>query len=291
MSLNPLAWFVNREKQYLGFQKMLAGETSRRIMVIQAPADMGKTWLIQRMRAHCQENDNPVMHVSFADRRAYDYLSLVRLGRDQMGQEQFNSLTQTINSLTQTNITLSTGAGAGGVNISQIESSNVSVGGDVAGGDVIKDNQFFIQTDSDVSRRAAEIKINDAFFTCLQGLLPASPIVFLFDAFENVTEEADQWLREHLLPRMADGLLEPARLIIAGREAPALPESVRPLVAATGLELFTEEHVREYILEKRMLDDLDLPTLFRTSGGYPGLLAKMADVAAMEGAEEDDEWL
>ena len=40
-----------------------------------------------------------------------------------------------------------------------------------------------------------------------------------------------------------------------------------------------------------MLDDLDLPTLFRTSGGYPGLLAKMADVAAMEGAEEDDEWL
>jgi hypothetical protein len=48
--------------------------------------------------------------------------------------------------------------------------------------------------------------------------------------------------------------------------------------------------VREYIVERRQLLDLDLPTIVKTSGGYPGLLAKMADIAAME-SEDDDDWL
>lgn len=285
-------WFVNRDKQYRGFLKMLARETPKAVMLVEAPADMGKTWLIQKMRHHCDENDVPAMHVDLGDRRAHDYLSLVRRTRDQMGAQYFNSLTETINNFTGVNINLSTGQSSGGVSVaSQVSDSTVHIQAqDVAGGDIIKDNQFYVQADSDMARRAAEIRINDAFFACLGVLLEEGPVVFLFDSYENVTPEAERWLLDYLLFRLGEGQLSDALIIIAGRKIPTLEPALKPFVAKTGLDLFSEEHVREYIVDRRGIEGLDLETIVKTSGGFPGLLAKMADVAVMD-AQDDDDWL
>ena len=65
-------WFVDREKQFQGFLKMLARETPKSIMLVEAPADMGKTWLLQKMRHHSGGNGVPVLYVDFRDRRPYD---------------------------------------------------------------------------------------------------------------------------------------------------------------------------------------------------------------------------
>ena len=92
-------WFVDREKQFQGFLKMLARETPKSIMLVEAPADMGKTWLLQKMRHHCAGNGVPVLYVDFRDRRPYDYLSLVRLARDQMGGGHFNATFVTVRCL------------------------------------------------------------------------------------------------------------------------------------------------------------------------------------------------
>ncbi|MEK7327051.1 MAG: hypothetical protein AAB217_17550 [Chloroflexota bacterium] len=284
-------WFVNREKQYQGFQKMLARETPKTIMLVEAPADMGKTWLIQKVRHHCEQASIPALHVDFRDRRPHDYLSLVRLARDQMGAQYFNLLTTTINSFTGVNITLSgSGQGSGSVKIADISGSTVQAQ-DVAGRDIIKDNQFYIQADSDMARRAAEGQINDAFFACLATLLEEKKqAVFLFDSFEDVTADAGRWLQDYLLPRQHSRNLPGVLVIVAGRKAPTLAAEMKDLVAKTGLDLFTEAHMREYIVERRKIDGLDLPTIFKTSGGYPGLLAKMADVAAMD-TQKDEDWL
>ena len=77
--------FVDRDKQFQGFLKMLARETRKSIMLIESPADMGKTWLLQKMRHHCAGNGVPVLYVNFRDHRRYDCLSPVRLARDPMG--------------------------------------------------------------------------------------------------------------------------------------------------------------------------------------------------------------
>jgi len=282
-------WFVNRDKQYQGFLKMLARETPKTLMLVEASSEMGKTWLIQRIRHYCGENDIPAMHVDFRDRRAYDYLSLVRTARDQIGEQHFNHLTATINNFTGVNITLSnanTGS-SGGVNVS----GGAVNAQDIAGRDVIKDNQFYIQADSDMQRRAAEIKINDAFFFCLTELLKTKKAVaFLFDSFEDVTTEAENWLNDYLLSKMRESQLEKAIVVIAGRKVPQLGETAKAIVAKTGLDLFTEEHVKEYIVNRRKIEGLDLETVFKTSRGFPGLLAKMADAAGM-GNKSDEEWL
>ncbi|MBI4771028.1 MAG: hypothetical protein HY784_11635 [Chloroflexi bacterium] len=284
-------WFVNREKQYQGFEKMLTGGTPKSIMIVEAPADMGKTWLIQKMHHYCEENHIPAMYVDFRDHRAYDYLSLVRRARDQMGIEYFNPLTAAINSFTNVNITFSTAGGAGSVNISEVSGSASIEAQDVAGRDIIKDNQFYIQADSEMARRAAEIQINDAFFACLKKVLEGKGrAAFLFDSYEDITTEADRWLRDYLLPHISGGELPDTVAVIAGRTAPAVDAQLKQYVARTGLDLFTEEHVQEYIRDRRKIDGLDLSTVFKTSGGYPGLLAKMADVAMMD-TQNDDDWL
>lgn len=285
-------WFVNRAKQFLGFQKMLTRKTPKAVMLIEASAEMGKTWLIQNMRHHCRQYDVPAMHVDFRDRRAHDYLSLVRLARDQMGARHFNPLTEIINKFTSldVNIAFESTRPAGAVDVSVGDISGISGQVIIAGGDVIKDNQFYIQADSDMARRAAKIRINDAFFACLAKLLEEGPAVCLFDSYEDVTPEADQWLSDHLLFRMAEGQLPNVLAIIAGRETPDLGVALKPLVAKTGLELFSEEDVREYVLQRRGIEGLDLETIIKTGGRFPGLLAKMADVATMD-AQDDDDWL
>jgi hypothetical protein len=293
-----VAWFVDREKQTSGFLKMMHGETGdKTIMVIEAPAEMGKTWTVQRMRHECSLQQVFCAHFDFRDRRPWDYLAIVRQARDQMGASHFNTLTQTINDSTGVNIQLSSGAGASGdvdVDLSA-SGGQLSVGGDmqVAGRDaiVVKDNFFYVQADSDTTRRAIEARIADAFFTCLAELAQEKPTVFFFDSYEEVTEEADRWIQSQLLARIRDGQLPRVIVILAGRELPEFDRSSwRHCLVTTGLIPFEPEHITEYIVEKRGLTNLDVDTILKTSGGHPGLLGKMADIAALE-IEEEDDWL
>lgn len=291
-----LAWFVNREKQHRGFLKMLARETPKQIMVVEAPANMGKTWLIQVLRHECRAQDVPVTHFDFRDRRPWDYLTLVRQARDQLGPASFNPMTQLINDLTGIEIRLTTGPGRGEVSLGvateggTLADSTVSVG-DVAGRDIVKDNFFFVHADSERARRAVEIRITDAFFACLVRLTEARLAVFLFDSYEEVSQEADAWIQGQFLSRVRDGQLQNVLVVLAGRQVPALGSAWRHMVAHTGLEPFTPEHVREYIVERRGLADLDVGTIWRTSGGNPGLLGMMADIAAAESLGQDEDWL
>jgi len=293
-----IAWFVDREKQTQGFLKMLSRETEKAIMAIEAPADMGKTWTIQRMRHECSLQQSPNVHFDFRDRRPWDYLSIARQTRDQMGATHFNLLTETINNSTGVNIQLSSGAGASGDVDVDLDggSGGLEVGGDVqvAGRDAItvKDNFFYVQADSETTRRAIEGRITDAFFTCLGDLAQEKPLVFFFDSYEEATEQADRWIQSQLLARIRDGQLANVVIVLAGRELPELSRSSwRHCLASTGLQPFEREHIIEYIREKRMLMALDVDTIFKTSGGHPGMLGKMADIASLELEDDDDDWL
>ncbi len=291
-----IAWFVNREKQTKGFLKMLNRETEKAIMVITATADMGKTWAVQRMRHECSLVQSPCAHFDFRDRQPWDYLSITRQTRDQMGATHFNLLTQTINESTGVNIQLSGSAGdSGDVSIESVDISDVKDGQvevTTAGRDVIKDNFFYVQADSETTRRAIEARITDAFFTGLTELAQEKPLAFFFDSYEDVTEEGGRWLQAQLLARIRDGQLENVIVILAGQQLPEFSRSSwRHCLASTGLDPFEREHIVEYIVEKRELTSLDVDTIFKTSGGHPGLLGKMADIASLELEDDDDDWL
>lgn len=291
---NLTDWFVNRLKQMDGFAKMLARQTPKQIMVIEAPAELGKSWTLQRLQVDCRGQGVLVALVDFRDRQPWDYLLLTRQLRDQLGNEHFNLLTTLINQSTTIHINLTTSEGSGGpVNLNlateggQISSSPVTIG-DIAGGTIVKDNQFVVHADSETARRAIELRITDAFVDALKVLSQTHPVVLLFDSYEDATAEADRWLRFSFLTKIRDALLPNVIVIIAGRTAPSIDPSWQPFVARTGLAPLEEIFVREYIVEKRKLTGLDLATIIRTCGGHPGLLAKMADIATMDKSEEKD---
>lgn len=281
-------WFVNRDKQRIGFLKMLAKETPKQIMMVEAPTEMGKTWLIQRLRHECQVRSVPVVHFDFRDRLPWDYLTILRQVRDQVGASHFNPLTEVINNATGVNIQLSTENIAVDVNMSD---STINAGGDVAVGtvNVVVDNFQFVQADSETARRNIEIRITDTFFQCLEMLVRTQSVVFLFDSVEVAPQPTMTWLESNLLVRIRNGQLPNVLTIFAGQTVPALDDAWRQHIARTGLDLFEEEHIKQYIA-KRGLVDLDFDTVFRTSRGHPGLLGKMADFATVK-EEGDDDWL
>jgi hypothetical protein len=99
--------FVDRERKYRGFQKLLQPSTRQAIMIIEAPKDMGKTWVIGKMRLHCQEPDVnlPVAQIDFRNPRQLheiqDFLGLVRLLRDELdAPDHFQDLNATISQFT-----------------------------------------------------------------------------------------------------------------------------------------------------------------------------------------------
>jgi hypothetical protein len=287
-------WFVNREKQRRGFIKMLERETLRQIMFVEAPNGMGKTWLIGRLRHECKVRGVPVAHFDFWGGRPMDYLAMVRQARDQLGPAHFNAMTQIINEATSITVKVDVESQRrGDVNISlgDVTDSEVTIG-DVAGGSIVKDNFFEVKADSDEIRQRTRARVLDSFFGCLLALSQEQVAVFLFDTYEDVQDEARQWVEGELLIRVRHEQLPNVLVVLAGKETPRLDLSAwDQFLRLTDLALFTPEDVRQY-LERRGQTHLDLNTIIATSGGHPAKLGEMVDTAALSRVtEEEEDWI
>ncbi|MCB9419239.1 MAG: hypothetical protein H6667_05515 [Ardenticatenaceae bacterium] len=107
--------FVDRLKKLKGFEKLLLPQTRQAVMAIEGPQDMGKTWLVSKMRQHCQqpELNLPAVQIDFRNPREMheiqDVLGLVRLLRNKLGYDgYFNRLNETINSFSQADLSAAT---------------------------------------------------------------------------------------------------------------------------------------------------------------------------------------
>jgi hypothetical protein len=353
--------FVNQEKKVLGFQKLLQPATRQAVMLIEAPKDMGKTWLVGRMQRHCQNPavNIPVAQIDFRNPREIhdiqDFLGLLRLLRNKLAQpDYFDYFNATINEFTGPRLSAGGGLATLRQNIEKafileeikdlcfdldiiydnlpgetlsakarelvsycqrygilrnlieqcvrlrgqvdwwrgLEHYREGEMGNTAEiiPTVTADSNAPFRADSEMERRRAERLLNDAFFECVTRLMAdRGQLVFLFDSYEAAPPEIDRWLRAELLPRLRDGQLAQAVVIVTGRKTPDLTElNMRNLLVQTGLDPFTEEYVREYFEERRQITGLDLRTIILTSGGIPGALAMMADYAQATSKEDDD---
>ena len=102
------ALFVDRDREYRGFQKLLLPGTRQAVMLIAAPEKMGKTWLALKMEQHCRlpEVNLPVMRIDFRNPldqlKVTDHLAFIRLIRDRFEQPQyFHRLNAVINQVTK----------------------------------------------------------------------------------------------------------------------------------------------------------------------------------------------
>lgn len=155
-------------------------------------------------------------------------------------------------------------------------------------GAVVADHYAELRAASPQARDLALRQINRAFFNCLRAVLDRQRLVFLFDSYEDATDEAEQWIVENLLHPLYDGRYDNLVVVIAGRQI-LTAEDRKPLVGKTGLDPFTIDHVREYLLEKRQIQEDDIEKIYSYCRGFPGILATMAD-AYTSALDSDEDW-
>ena len=139
-------------------------------------------------------------------------------------------------------------------------------------------------------RDLAEARINEAFLACLQSLAAdVKPIVFLFDGCEEAPDEAEKWIRMQLLDRLVKGELEDVVIIFAARKVPyRLDLDEAGVVVKTELDGFDEERVCAFLEVHGVQVNSDhLPLLTGSSGGNPGMLARMVDNLRAKADKED----
>jgi hypothetical protein len=281
-------WFVNREKQRQGFLMMIQGKTPKQIMIVKAPAEMGKTWLIQRLLHDCRGRRIPVALLDFSQRQPWDYLTIVRQVRDQFGDASFNHMTQVINEVTT--LRIEKVAVQVAIEDSHLVNSDVNIN-EVK---LTTDNFAAVPAESDLVRRNLEIRITDAFLLCLQSLAQIGKVVLLLDTLDLAPESAVAWIVANLLRRIRDGALPGVLIIAAGREVPDLDRSWNDWAAKTGLDLFTNEHIDDFIVKRGLLGrpNISRDALMLLSRGHPGMLGKMADNALLdELVKEEESWM
>jgi hypothetical protein len=162
----------------------------------------------------------------------------------------------------------------------------------IAAGTPVEDKRGRIQALSQREREYAELQINQAFFGCLNQLATGQPaLVFLFDAVEKAPPKANQWIQRELLARMREGALPSVKIIMTGRKTFDLTDlEIRHLLVETSLNPLADEHVREYVFDRRRITGYELNFFVDASGGIPGLLALMADNVARKFQEDDDDF-
>jgi hypothetical protein len=299
--------FVDRVRQNDIFRKIVEGQTRRRVMIINAGAGLGKSWLLRLFAIEATSRQIPLAQIDFADGQAYDALALVLRCRDAFGPEHFDAVDQAITDATTARVAVSAGAASSAPvsvsvgNENVLTSSTISVS-DV-GNTIIRDNSFVVQTDNPILRQAIEDRINSAFFESLAALTAKTRVVFLFDTYERNSLEnerwapnaADRWIVGQVLARIRDGKLDNAVVVLAGRRAPEFGVEWREVLGTVALDLLECSHITEYLRERRGLagiTDAQAEVLCQAVAGNPQVMGMIGDnlEQANKPKTADDEW-
>lgn len=141
-------------------------------------------------------------------------------------------------------------------------------------------------------RAYAEERINEAFFAALAELLEDKDyLVFLFDTIDVAPSEVQRFVETQLIPHLLDERLKNMVIVITGRSIAGLNEAhLRHLLVRTGLDPFTEDHVRDFMTVRQIQEappDFTWKGVLRLSGGIPGELALMADRLTASSSQDD----
>jgi len=295
--------FVDRLIQLDRFRRSLEGASGRRIILIAAGPGMGKSWLLRQFDYDARARGARTVLIDFSDGQAYDVLTLVRRCRDALGPEHFNRLTAAVNEATTPRVVIEPGGqGSASLNVGAGAQVGDIRAGDIAGGSIVRDNLFILQTDNPLVLQAIEDRITQVFFECVADLAAEARILFQFDTYERASQAsdgwvptaADRWVSGQLLARIRDGRLPNTVAVLAGRRLPEFGADWAQVVGRLELNLFTQADVAEYLRENRglsTLTDQEIQTLFNAVQGNPQLLGIIGDnLEQTSRPAPDDDW-
>lgn len=286
---------------------MVAGLSQRRVMVVEAPDGMGKSWLLKIFAEQADADGLPHILIDFGDGRAYDTLSLVRYCREGLGAEHFTQLTNVIDAAATPRVEISVDAppappGPATVNIENSTVSDSTINA-ISAGVLIQNSTFVPQVDAALARQALEDRVNTAFFDALSALSKTTTVVFLFDTYGRtslepdrwVPGEADRWVVGQLLERIRTGRLSNMVVVLAGQRTPVFGPEWNTILGRMDLHLLECKDVDEYLRQRLKLSDITDPEIDRLCqavAGVPQIMGLIGDNLrrANQPVAVDEEW-
>lgn len=281
--------FVDRLEMMLTFEYLLAGTLgARHVVLLQGTKGIGKSFLLRRLQAECQQKQVPNAWLDLADPRRVDYIKIMRDVRDGLGEQEFQPFTDLLNFFTTQGYTLKLQVevlnrddrSTGGVTIQD----QAQVGGIVAGRDaiVISDNNLSDpRRDIEIDPRRMQDALTSRFIEVLKSLCSKQRVVCLFDDVDHLEETTAYWFwRDFLGPLEAQTQF---LAILTAATPPPVDRWVQAAIESTALSNLPEPHVVEY-LQRRGVPEADrkgvLGFIMSDIGGYghPEQMARLVDI-------------
>lgn len=275
--------FADRVPQISAFEQILAGQLGRRAFLIKGEAEIGKSFLLCQIWHMARQE--LVTRLDFRDGEVHTFLSIIHCAIEDLGRHAFTSTLAAIHRITQEtrhDITIRVESihesenAAGGVDI---QAKDVSIGGDVVGRDLYRNNFFLPPTEGKLQRQALEQQISSIFFNDLRTLAQNRQVVLSYDSYESAPLEAQQWLTGFLLDEIAHERLPGVIVIVAGRAVPDISNMLVPYSVTTELGNFDAEGAIEYWVRRRGLGNEVFQSVYAETNGHPKKLAERANAA------------
>ncbi|MGZ8842146.1 MAG: toll/interleukin-1 receptor domain-containing protein [Pyrinomonadaceae bacterium] len=233
------------------FNGMLADSSQKRMMFIQAAGGRGKTSLLRMLSFHCDQGDIPHCRIDFRG-QPYDnpHFTLALVICDRLGL----SPRHLARALQPFSVYRPQGA---------MDDSN-TISQTVAGVSVTHDA---------LRQRHIQELLRNAFLADLGQLVKQKRgVVCLFDSFERLSAEEEDWLLDTLLKPIAIGELPGVRIVTAGHRWPKINkwEWEQNTHLVDGLPLMKEEHIKKYAEKLNIkIPDKEVGFYWRASAGIP----------------------
>jgi hypothetical protein len=247
---DPTEYLIDFDDQRDLFKKML-DDPKKRLMFIQAPGGRGKTSLMSIFGVHCEQEGIPYCSIDSKGQR-YDnpHLTLAHAMCKQLGLLPRH--------LAEASQPLSIYRSQGEIN------DPYTVYQILAGVNVTQDGlrQPYIKE-----------RLRDAFIADLsQFVKQKGRVVGLFDSFERLSPEEEDWLFDALLTPVKRGKLKGVMIVTAGRRWPKIDKGKweRNAYLVDGLPSMSAEHIKTYAEKLNIkITDEEAKYYWKASAGIP----------------------
>jgi hypothetical protein len=298
--------FVNRTEQLNLLWQMARQETEPRILIVEAPFGMGKSYLIKEFRAECEEDGIELVCLDFEEK--YEdpgYMYIVKEIWSQLGPTGFELLGETLQETGRKSTKerifeefqsfqagREDGASAPGANGNEGDQTAGTAGApperdaagqtggvniyggkntfrDVAGRDIIHLVQI-LQMDDPYVQEKARVWITDVLERCLLQVAAERRLIFLIDNWQKADGDTRKWLASSLVKWTADARLPKANIMIAGDgvQDVAPRKRIRKII----LPELEEQDAHSYLVDKCGLPIEAIADILRVAGGNPLML-------------------
>ena len=257
--------FVDRKAELKRFCSIM-DEDEFVVMLIRGEKGFGKTSLQKRLIYECREvRQMRWAYTYWVDTRSYNYMNIMRMIRDALGEQFFQTFTDQLNYFTKADYTLriNVETAGSGVNIlNNADLNNVKVN-EIVGHKIEKIEIHDLKIDKPredktIDEQERMFKLTQHFLTDLKAALGDDRVVILIDDVEEMPTETAKWLWSELVRAVLDQNLKNIKFVLCVDcvdAEPALDDFVLRKVQGGRLNVLKEEHIREYLVKRKVGTD------------------------------------